>query len=294
MNNFRSRAVCAKVSTFAILACLAASVCSAQVALPSPAISSSAGQSGVSVPGYPVAAAKTAKPVKSGPDKSIRPFSKVGVAVSFGTLGASADVAVPLSRSFNLRAGTDIMRFSTTLDNDGISYSPDLSYTTGYGGVDWFPFHGSFRISPGFMFYNGTTIGGNAIAPAYQQFSFGSDNYYSMAGDPLTGAVNVTWRQYAPRMTIGWGNMIPRTPGRHFSVPVELGFAYFGTGTSTLSFAGSVCQNQTGTVQSNCQKVNTDASFQTDVNKEHDRLQKNLHDYARFYPILKVGVSYKF
>ena len=299
-----ARAVSTRACTilsFALVACIGGIVCApgahaqAAVTLPSPAMSSSAGgQSGVGVPGYPVNTVKAAKPAKPVPAHSIRPFSKVGIAVSFGTLGASADVAVPLSRSFNLRGGTDVMRFSTTLNNNGINYTPDLSYTTGYAGIDWFPFHGSFRISPGYMFYNGTNIGGTATALAYQQFSFGSDSYYSMAGDPLTGAVNVTWPQHAPRMTIGWGNMIPRTPGKHISFPAEFGFAYFGTGTSTLSFAGSVCQNQTGTVQSNCQKVNTDASFQTDVNKEHDRLQKNLYDYARFYPILKVGISYKF
>jgi len=263
------------------------------VNLPSPGSSSSVVGQAVSLPGYPAAPLK-AKAKKTRPSDSIRPFSKVGVAVSFGTMGTSADIAVPLSRSFNLRAGTDIFRYSTTLNNDGIVYVPNLSYTNGYAAVDWFPFHGSFRISPGFMFYNGTNIGGNATAPAYQKFSFGDDDYYSEAGDPLTGSVNVTWRQYAPRMTIGWGNIVPRTPSRHLSFPAEFGFAYFGDGSSTLSFDGSVCQSQSGTVQSNCSKVNTDSSFQTDVNKEQAQLQKNLHDYARFYPILKVGISYKF
>ncbi|HEY0307606.1 MAG TPA: hypothetical protein VGB94_05555 [Acidobacteriaceae bacterium] len=267
------------------------------VALPVPSGSSSSSsqsQSGVSVPGYPVSTVQSHRAVGGLPATSMKPFSKFGVALSMGTLGASADIAVPLSRSFNLRAGTDIFRYSTDLNQDGITYTPNLSLTSAQVSLDWFPFHGSFRISPGYMVYNGTTVSANSVVPGNQSFDMNDTTYYSDPTDPLHGSAYVTWPKAGPRITFGWGNIIPRTPNKHISFPAEFGMAYFGTGSSVLNFAGSVCDKAPGDPTRTCQKANSDPSFQENVDKEHARLQMNLHDYVRFYPILKVGVSYKF
>ena len=51
--------------------------------------------------------------------------------------------------------------------------------------------------------------------------------------------------------SFGWGNIVPRKANKHFSVPVEIGFAYVGYPNVDLNFIGTTC-NAFGTA---CQDV---------------------------------------
>jgi hypothetical protein len=121
-------------------------------------------------------------------------------------------------------------------------------------------------------------------------FTLNSVRFYSDPSDPLSGSAHVTFPNVAPQFTIGFGNMISRKQAKHFSIPVELGVAYFGTGTTSLNFNGSACTSPGGV---NCQKASSFTSFQSSVTGEQATIQKDVK-YARFYPILRVGLSYKF
>jgi len=208
-----------------------------------------------------------------------------------GTQGAGVEVAVPLSRSLNLRSGAEFFRYNTTGLQDGITYTANLALQSEEASVDWFPFHGAFRISPGVMLNNATTVNANLVIPGNQSFTVNDVNYYSSTASPLTGSVGVSFPRAGPRITFGWGNMVPRKKSKHFSMPTEFGMAYFGTGTTLMNFSGSVCQSPNS--PSTCQPVSTNPSFQTNVTAEQAKIQKDLV-YARFYPILKVGISFKF
>jgi len=63
--------------------------------------------------------------------------------------------------------------------------------------------------------------------PAGKTFTLDGTTYTSSATDPVTGTGAVTMNKTAPKLTVGWGNLVPRS-GRHFSVPVEIGAAYIG------------------------------------------------------------------
>jgi hypothetical protein len=44
--------------------------------------------------------------------------------------------------------------------------------------------------------------------------------------NPVTGRGKIDFNRAAPMIAAGWGNLISRQPGKHFSVPVELGLAH--------------------------------------------------------------------
>lgn len=230
------------------------------------------------------------------PEVSVRPFSALAVSVSVGTLGPGLQLATPLARRFNLRVGANVFQYGTTLSQDDVNYNAALRMQSGHVSLDWFPFHGGFRISPGYMVYNGLKVKANLAVPGNQSFTINDTDYYSDPYDNIHGNALVTFPTSGPRITIGWGNMIPRDRYRHISIPVELGMVYFGTGTTALNFGGSACSQAVATPADEaiyCQNVTTDPSFQTNVSGEQAKIQKNL-TYVRFFPILDVGISYKF
>jgi hypothetical protein len=67
-------------------------------------------------------------------------------------------------------------------------------------------------------------------------------------------------------------------------------FVYFGKGTTLLNFNGSVCSSPSGV---NCQEANSSPDFQSNATVEQARIAKDVK-YAEFYPILRIGLSYKF
>ena len=230
--------------------------------------------------------AQTAAPVA----QAMRPFSKVAAGVNVGTLGIGAEVATPLSNRLNLRGGASFLSYSRNIESNGLTYIANLDLRSGQASLDWFPFGGSFHLSPGVMFYNGTKVGGSVQVPNDKSFTLNSVRYYSDPSDPLGGMADVTFPTAGPQFTIGFGNMLPRKKDKHFSVPFELGFVYFGTGTASLNFTGSACTSSGGV---NCQQVNSFSAFQANVAAEQSKIERDVK-YARFYPVLRIGFSYKF
>lgn len=243
--------------------------------------------------------AKTKQPEKPG---SIRPFSTVGVSVKMGVAGAGFDVAVPLARKFNLRGGASFFSFDHTFVSDGTNYDANINLETAMLAIDWFPFGGAFRMSPIVQLYNGNSMMANLSVPAGQQFSLGDQNSYSSASDPVHGTANFLLgdqggSQVAPGFTIGFGNMIPRGKGQHWSVPFEIGFLYIQTPQILLNFQGVSCTNQADAATAipgpSCTNIATDPTSQADMKQEQTDIDNNLNE-LRFYPVLSIGVSYKF
>ncbi len=231
-----------------------------------------------------------ARPVTAG-SYGFRPFSRLAVGVTGGTLGFGPEIGVPLAPRLNLRAGANFFNYSTTIDESGITYDAKVTVRSVQTSVDWFPFHNTFHISPGAMLYNGNKGGATVVLPPGQSITINHSDYYSDTADPLHGTANISFPKAGPQLTVGFGNMVKRGEGKHFSVPVDFGFVYFGTGTAALNFGGSACVKSEG--QLLCQKTSAYPEFEQNVLAEQAKIQKNL-DYARFYPVLRVGLSYKF
>jgi hypothetical protein len=224
------------------------------------------------------------------PPAAARPmlFSAVAVGVNAGVLGIGLESATPLSQRLNLRAGSHFLNLNEPLSDSGVNYNANLHFRSAQASVDWFPWARSFHLSGGALLYNGNRITASAVIPAGESFTINSTNYVSSAADPVHGSGGIRFAKAAPMLTAGWGNLLPRS-GKHFSFPFEAGFAYVGDPKVQLSFAGTVCDSS----GQYCQPIPNDAQVQANVAAEQARFA---HDasYARFFPVLSSGFSYRF
>lgn len=222
----------------------------------------------------------------------VRPFSAVGLAVKVGIGGVGFDIATPLSQHLNLRGGGQFFNYSLSSSTDGINYTGTLDEKSGDLMLDYYPFHGGFRVSPGMILYNGVHVNAIANVPGGQTFTLDDTTYTSgnpgTGSDPIHGSADIQFgNKVAPAFTLGWGNMIPRR-GSHWSIPFEIGFMYIDTPKFTLDLAGTACQQGQG-----CGSVQTDPDIQADLRDEVKEINDDLKP-LRFYPIVSVGFSYSF
>ena len=221
--------------------------------------------------------------------RTMRPFETFAVAAKVGSGGIGVDVATVVAQRFNLRVGASYFSYNTSLTEDGLQITGAIKLQTAAASVDIFPFNNSFRISPGVSFKNDTHMSANLLVPGGQSFSLGDDNYTSDPADPIHGTAAFGFgRNVAPQLTLGFGNMIPRS-GKHFSFPVEAGVQFTDRPTVNLHIAGSSCGSvsQDGVTATGCGPVD-----QISVQQEQLELTNDL-SALRFYPVVSVGISYR-
>ena len=221
--------------------------------------------------------------------QSERTLGSVGVGVKVSTLGVGAEVATPILRRVTLRAGFNVLGYSTGFTSDGISYDGHLNFKTVEGHVDFFPFGGKFHVSPGFLAYLDDPIKATALVPGGQSFTLGGVTYYSDTALPVTGTGKLDFYQAAPMLTVGWGNLVPRRHGQHFSIPVEFGMAFQGSPQATLNLAGNVC----AAPGVGCRSAASDPTVLANVVAQQNKINNNV-SFFQAYPIISVGFGYKF
>jgi hypothetical protein len=217
----------------------------------------------------------------------VRPFRALAVQVKVGTPGIGIDLATPLSRGMNLRVGGSVFSYSPSFNVDGMTINGGLDLRSATLCLDWFPFHGGFRISPGVNLYNGDNLEATITVPGGNTFSLGNGDYTSSATDPVHGNAAFKFGNHvAPTITMGWGNMIPRS-GRHFSVPFEFGIQYISEPTFFLNLAGTACSTD------GCTNIATDPTSQANLKQEISDINSDIRP-LRFFPIVSLGASWKF
>jgi len=248
-----------------------------------------------SLPEAPASAATLEAPAPAPPapapdaeETNTNAFSGLAVAVKVGLAGIGFDVATPLARKFNLRGGASFISYnSASYLIDGMTVDGGLTFRTAGASVDYFPFgHSSFHISPGIIFYNGDHLTTNVSVATGNNFSLNSVEYTS-GSTPIAGTLDVTLgNKVAPSVTIGSGDML-RRKGGHFSIPVEVGFAYISAPKLTLNLNGIACRDAV------CTSVGPGSPSYGNEQGEQTDLQNEISD-LRLFPILSVGFGYKF
>ena len=237
------------------------------------------------------AAFVTVPPRPLGATRTYRPFSALGFAARVGFAGTGFDVATPLATRFNLRAGTDSFSYATSFQEEGANVGVNLHLRSSHAALDWFPFGGRFRLSPQLVVGNNNRILATAIIPSGSTVTLNGQDYISSYSDPLRGSGRIDFRKVSPGLSLGFGDIIPRTRS-HFSVPVELGFYYAGQPSLKVAFTGSACDpNYPPSV--GCESVDQDPSFQQNLAAFKVRNNHNL-SYASFFPIFSLGFGYRF
>lgn len=218
-------------------------------------------------------------------------FSSYGVGVLVGFNGVGADVATPLSRRLNLRVGGAAFKYSDTFVEQGANVTANLQLRSGHAMIDLFPFHNGFHVSPMLVYANNNNARGAVIVPAGSTITLNGSNYVSSTADPLHGSGSIDFRKTSPGLTVGWGNLVPRS-GKHLSFPIEVGFYYVGQPALKVSFTGSAC-DPTVPESVGCESVDNDADFQKSLTAFIARNNNNL-SYASFFPVISTGIGYRF
>jgi hypothetical protein len=218
--------------------------------------------------------------------RPMRPFSTFALGAKVGTLGAGVEIATPLARSFNLRAIGNYASLRPAFTIDGINYSTRVAFQSGQLGIDWFPFHGGFHISPGALYFHNYLAGTVDIDPG-KPFNLDHVNYINSVDDPVSGIVSITYKQHiAPSLMIGFSNIIPRS-GKHFSAPLEFGAAYTQAPYMDVKIAGTACTSQ------GCFDAATDLATQANLKGEVKILNETVSKLP-FYPIVSLGFAIRF
>ncbi len=223
----------------------------------------------------------------------VEPFSAIAIQIKVGLGGFGIDIATPVASRLNLRGGATFLSYNPNLTIDGETINGAIKLQSVSENFDFFPFGNRFRISPGVVFYNGNHISATTSVPGGQTFTLNDVAYISSPSDPIRGTFGLSFgNQLAPSLTMGFGNMIPRNGG-HWSIPFEIGAEYIGKKpVIALSLAGTACQMSTA--PANCSSVASDPTTQQNVVAEQSDLNGDIPAALRFFPIVSIGVSYRF
>lgn len=214
---------------------------------------------------------------------------------TFGsTLGFGGRFAVSVTSNVNFRAGASYFSYSTSRSKDNIPYTANVRLQSEQAVVDWYPFHGTFHITPGVQFGNHDRVFGDAVVTGGSSFTINGVNYYSSSSSPVQVSGSGAIRRTSPMLTVGWGNWIrhfgEKHGERHFMFPFEVGVVFSGDPVTVLNYSGVVC---TDAAQHNCMNIATDPEVQKNIDAERVKLQNDA-DWARFYPVIAGGIVYRF
>jgi hypothetical protein len=226
-----------------------------------------------------------------------RPFSALGIGVKVGTVGIGFDAAVPLVPGrLNLRGGAGFFSYSSTFTASNDNILGTLKLNNAEIMADFFPFHGSFRLSGGVTVYNATALNGTISVPSGGTLTNGANKYYSDPAAPLGGTAAFTFGSTTvPRFTLGWGNMVPKTG--HIRFETEIGIEYIGNPTVLWNVTGNGCTSTASAGATQCTGPNgTSVAWgpvaPADIAAQQATLQSDVNG-LKVFPVLAFGLSYK-
>jgi len=206
-------------------------------------------------------------------------FTKLGYADSgrfaisgkVSTLGVGAEVTTQIIPSINARLGINVLGYDYSAIEGHVRYDIDLQLRSFSGLLDWHPFDGSFRLSGGLL-VNQNKLSMKARPTAPQRI--GDKTFTPEQIGTLRGSIG--FRDLASYVGIGWGNAVEED--RRLGIVIDLGVAFQGSPNVSLTADGTLA---------------TVPTFQAELAKERRELADGM-DAFRFWPVIALGVSYKF
>lgn len=193
------------------------------------------------------------------------------LALKASTLGAGLELERSFTDSIGARIGINYFTYDHTDTEDGIVYNIDFQLQSLSAMIDWHPFQGSFRISAGAL-YNKNELEANSKASS--SYTIGDVTYTSSQVSSLKAVID--FDEISPYIGMGWDTSYGKQNAYGFLC--ELGMVYQGSPNVDLTAIGPITST---------------AVFQTQLAKEKANLENSLDDYE-FYPLLSIGVSYRY
>ena len=205
-------------------------------------------------------------------------FADVGAGLKVGTLGVGLDIATDIpgfqADKANVRFAGNYFTYSRSENLSRLAIDGKLKLQT-FGMVgDWYPFAGSFRLTAGGYFnQNAVSVTGK---PKGGSFNFNGTDYTPQQVGTLSDRAKLG-TGFAPYAGIGWGNALGS--GKQWGVFSDFGVLFTGSPKLSLSSQGGTLSN--------------DPTLVANLENERHKAQKDI-DFAWAYPVISVGVSYKF
>lgn len=205
------------------------------------------------------------------------PLSPAGLQGDIGTTGVGFHATIPLRENLNARLGLGYLGYSYDGSTKDMDYRLKLTANTYDALLDWYPSKGSsFRVTTGLAF-NGNKIDARGAPDANGNYTINGNSYSAASVGAVKG--KVTYNKIAPYLGIGWGR--DRQDEKGWSFSTDVGVLFQGSAHTSLRSSGCSAGGP------ECARLNADlAGENRELRKEADRF--------KFYPVLRVGVSYKF
>ena len=196
---------------------------------------------------------------------------RFGVAVKASTLGAGVELITRISPNINGRLGGNAFSYDYDGTESDIEYDLELDLRSVSAILDWHPFSGGFRLSGGLLLNKNEV---NAVATPTVSYDIGGTLYTATDVGTLSGKID--FNSLAPYAGIGWGNALGED--KRWGLAFDLGVVFQGSPDADLTATGPLAAN---------------AAFLAELAKEEQQLQDEVDDYE-YYPVVSIGVTYKF
>ena len=222
-------------------------------------------------------------------EPNYRPFT---IGVDAGTTGFGGSASWRFSDNFGVRGGvnyfsfeTDEFTYSGSMTNGAFptdqKFNVDMRLMSEPLALDFYPSaKSSFRISLGVLI-NQNRFKGSAPTNGLPNTTFVvNDQPYLQAGMPGGLELEVKQMPLSPYLSIGGSFYLDKS--RHWALSGELGVAYTGSPKVSLTSPNYDPSNDVAPF-----------SLANDLKAEEESIKKDADKY-KFYPIVKIGVSYSF
>jgi hypothetical protein len=192
------------------------------------------------------------------------------VGVVAGTTGIGAEVGIKVTPFIGARITSGYFELSRSIDVDDIDYDGDARLLS-FGILgDVHPFAGGFRLTAGAMLNRNKV---DVTATPGANVSIGGTTYTPAQIGRLDGKVD--FRDIAPYAGIGYTLGVVAT-GLQFTL--DLGVMFQGSPRVDLTASGPITQAP---------------GFAQNLERERQELEDEI-DWVKYYPVVKVGVAYRF
>jgi hypothetical protein len=198
------------------------------------------------------------------------------LAAKVGTTGLGAEFSYGITSMFAVRGGYNGGSVSRTLDESDIRYDAAVDFSSILLTADLHPFASGFRLSAGAMINN---------------------NKAEALGQPQGGTIIING---VPYPAVAVGSVIGTVEFDRFSPYVGIGWGAAPKGGKGLFFAadlGAVFQTPKSTLVGTCGPIlpaNICAQLQSDLRAEEVEFQDALDSSLKVYPVITVGIGYRF
>jgi hypothetical protein len=196
----------------------------------------------------------------------------LSIGVRAGTLGYGAEVGKLVTSHLGVRVAAYAFSYAREQGFEDVRYDASVKLRHASALVDLFPGRrGKFHLTGGVV--TGTTEATGRGVPENDTFYLDGQPYSSADVGALTGAVR--FPRVRPYGGLGWGTPAKNSGGIGFST--DFGAVYGGPkAVLTASNAGASAQ------------------LRADLEAQRADTQETLDQYARFYPVLNFGLTYRF